>query len=161
LHCLCTANSAVKKLTGRDKIDAASLAMTFIESNPNSLPPIVRSLMGPEVCKVCKNKANVGSVGVVHCKYCTSVFHCQCLNINAELVPGGDWFCNSCFPLGEHIFYPPIKGNQLSPIEKARVMQICSGEADRLNEKQKIKLVEECAKKVSLPNGDKLFCLKR
>lgn len=92
---------------------------------------------------------------MITCALCKHSYHSRCVGIQSALLPRGNWYCKKCFPEGEHIFYPPC--HPLSPIEKARVVQILRGQATRLSEELQIKYVEEFVSKFDTGSASRLF----
>jgi hypothetical protein len=155
LHCLCAANGLIARLGTQVSVSAETLALAYIDSNPNSKPPQVQQ---QQLCSICSSSA--GTHAVVRCKHCANLFHCACLEILPERLPEGAWFCNSCFPLGQHIYYPYAKITMPTIMEKARVAQICAGEAKKIPAKVQVRIVENFVKKMSMNTGEKLLPIK-
>lgn len=112
-------------------------------------------------CSVCHTSVSAVTGGLVQCEHCSITYHVSCLQILADNAPDGPWFCKSCFPQGEYLYYPPLKAISLTAIDRARVVQIVLGEASRLSEDAKLAYVEDYVRRTNLGNGMKFFLFNK
>ena len=100
-------------------------------------------------CALCKQPASRDDENVRTCSACWHTVHLSCAEIHPAFLPDdGFWFCEQCFPRARHFYYPPRTERHPDPIETARVVQILTGQAERLDPEAQLRFVETFLKRL-------------
>ena len=161
-HCLCG------RTTSSQAIPASIPAAQVQDLIGHYIQPRLKTLAASSVamgvsrsCQICGGACGPDLRMILRCEGCSRCYHATCLSIETGFLPEGLWFCKACFPEAAHIYYPSQKQPQISVLEKARVLQIISGDATNLPAAAQLAFVEHYIQQVPTPSGIKLFVHKK